>query len=166
MSLLNILGVDPSLNNTGWALISFDGNMFKFIKSGVITSDLKKNTIQKISNISNKIRQIADSNKITEVAMEETIVNVNPSSSLKLGMVRGAVISVFANLEMEILEYLPKVIKKAVVGKGNADKEQVRFMIAKMMKIENIKSMKHDEVDAVAIAVTHCFNKKVYKEVN
>ncbi len=151
-----ILGIDPSLNATGWGVVKkIDrANSFSLIDKGVIQSKAGGDHLRKIATIAKEIDVILTKYPIKVIAIEETIVNKNAASSLKLGLVRGACIGVAAMKSIDVFEYKPNTVKASIVGKGHADKAQVAFMIAKILNINN-DFITHDVTDALAIAVTH-----------
>ncbi|MBL0725681.1 MAG: crossover junction endodeoxyribonuclease RuvC [Alphaproteobacteria bacterium] len=160
-----ILGIDPSLNSTGWAVLSCKVNSFSMVDCGTVSKHRSDSDyIVKILHIGQFLRDIINKYQIKEIAMEKTICNINPSSSLKLGMVRGAIMFVGSDCGATIAEYEPKTIKKALVGNGNASKEQVAFMSKQILgsSFVNIASSKkgkiidqYDITDAIATCITH-----------
>lgn len=151
---MRILGIDPSLNATGWAVLESSSSGYKIIESGVIISEVGGDAGPKIVSISRQLTSILQTQKVDEIAMEETILNKNPSSSLKLGLVRGACIAVSAFMDLTVSEYKPKLVKSAITGNGNADKLQVAFMLRCILKKDMIPT-NHNESDALAVALTH-----------
>ena len=151
-----ILGIDPSLNATGWAILNTQRDA-TIIACGVIKPPhANANYIEKIANISSKISEIIKEYGIKNAAMEETMSNKNAYSSLKLAMVRGACISICCEHKTEITEYLPKYIKLAVTGSGGATKEQVEFIIRQSITVaDNVNFKTNDMSDAAATALTH-----------
>jgi crossover junction endodeoxyribonuclease RuvC len=154
---MRVLGVDPSLNSTGWAVIDYKDSKFVFLGGGVIKHSPGNDHIIKVFETAKQIGDIVQSSCIDAVAMEQTIVNVNPGSSLKLGMVRGAVFFACLNLGKDVKEYTPKTIKSAIVGNGNAKKEQVEFMVSVILGdvAQSTKFQTLDVSDAIATAITH-----------
>jgi len=151
---VKILGIDPSLNATGWAIVESSDSGEKVTHSGVLIFETGGEVGAKIVSISHQLTSILKTHEIKIIAMEETIVNKNPSSSLKLGLVRGACIAVAALINLTISEYKPKLIKSTITGNGNADKSQVAFMLRCILG-NNVVPTNHNESDAVAIALTH-----------
>lgn len=150
---MNILGIDPALVNTGWALLSFNNNQINYISSGVIRTIPSDEIHLRLYKIYHEIENIIKLYNPTAMAIEETFINKNATSSLKLGYVRGVILSLAGKYNMTLLEFKPNYIKKAVVGIGHAEKEQIMHMIK--LIIPSIKSIKSsDEADALAIAYT------------
>lgn len=153
-----ILGIDPSLNSTGWGLIKKDQSKLIFISSGILVPP-STNIPEKLYFISQNIAEIIKSNNPKKIAIEETFVNLNPQSSLKLGLVRGAIIVTAMQHDIDVIEVSPNFIKKTVTGNGKAEKRQVAFMISKIISgIPKEHSFKgEDETDALAAAYSISF---------
>jgi crossover junction endodeoxyribonuclease RuvC len=149
-----ILGIDPALTRTGWGVIEVtEPNNVSFVSTGVITTDSKMEINLRLKSLAAELDKVARSYSLDEVAIEETFVNKNPLSSLKLGHARGAIIITLANLDLPIFEYSATEIKKNVTGMGRADKEQVERMVKLLLPKAVIKYS--DEADALATALCH-----------
>lgn len=148
-----ILGIDPGLNNTGWGVIKVNGSNISYVASGVIRTKASDVLTSRIQKIYYDVNNIIDEFHPDHFAIEETFVNINPLSSLKLGYARAAAILASANKHIPIYEYSAKYIKKSVVGSGAADKQQILYMIKKLLPTANPKS--EDESDAIAVAFCH-----------
>lgn len=146
------LGIDPALNQTGYAVIIQKSNQtINFLESGIIKNKSEEVFPKKILNIFEKIDEICKQYSPNICGIEETFVNVNPNSSLKLGSARGAAIVAIARNNINIVEMSPNHIKKTVTGAGKAQKHQIEFMIQKL--IYGVpKNLSPDEYDALAIA--------------
>ncbi|OPZ78861.1 MAG: Crossover junction endodeoxyribonuclease RuvC [Alphaproteobacteria bacterium ADurb.Bin438] len=156
-----ILGLDPGLRNTGYGLIEKSGNSLKFITSGVIHSTDSLTLDKRLLELFNGVTEVIKKYNPNHIAIEETFVNVNPKSTLKLGQARGAVILASAYNGVDVFEYSPNLIKKTVVGVGHADKTQVQMMV-KVLLPQSGKQTK-DSADALAIAICHAhtYNRKL-----
>lgn len=148
-----ILGIDPALTQTGWGVISSHQNIISFIACGTIKTNAKQPLAERLHYLYQNISQVIDIYKPNEVAIEETFVNTNAVSSLKLGQARGALILSVAIKGLEIHEYASTSIKKTVVGVGRADKNQVGVMIKYLLPKAICKT--EDEADALAVAICH-----------
>ncbi|MDR1696732.1 MAG: crossover junction endodeoxyribonuclease RuvC [Rickettsiales bacterium] len=148
-----ILGIDPGLIHTGWAVIESVGNTRKYIASGVILPNAKSPLPERLAEIFNGIKNIAEKFSPDSAAVEITFVNKNPTSTLLLGHARAAAIVALGVMNIPIYEYEPNVIKKAIVGAGHADKNQIAAMVKILLPTATPKTA--DEADAVAIALTH-----------
>jgi crossover junction endodeoxyribonuclease RuvC len=148
-----ILGIDPALTQTGWGIISSYKNSLSFIACGTIKTDAKQPLDVRLHHIYQSISQVIQIYKPDEVAIEETFVNNNAVSSLKLGHARGVLMLSAAVAGLKISEYASTSIKKTVVGVGRADKNQVGVMMKYLLPKAVIKNA--DEADALAVAICH-----------
>ena len=153
---MRILGLDPGLRHTGWGLIEKQGSRFVFVAAGVINPDDKLPLANRLAEIHTSLKKLIEDWKPDTAAVEETFVNKNPSSTLKLGQARGIVLMTPALYGLEVGEYTPNQIKKTITGVGHAEKPQVDMMIHTLLKTvpDNIPA---DASDALAIALTHGF---------
>lgn len=153
---VRILGLDPGLRHTGWGVIEKDGTRLRFIAAGVINPDETRALSDRLAELYKQLHQVIEDFSPDEAAVEETFVNKNPTSTLKLGQARGVVLLVPALKGLRVAEYTPNQIKKMVVGAGHADKNQVDMMVRTLLKTvpEHIPP---DASDALAIALCHGF---------
>ncbi len=150
---MNILGIDPGSRNCGYAIIKKEGSKVTLIEAGLIK--IKETKLQdQIVELVEGIDMIIKNNTIDEVAIEDIFYAHNPKTVLKLAQFRGA-LSLKILLELgNFYEYTPLQVKKAVTGKAKAAKEQVAFMVKRILGIkQDIKPL--DITDAIAIALTH-----------
>ncbi|WP_167368972.1 crossover junction endodeoxyribonuclease RuvC [Campylobacter lanienae] len=155
---VKILGIDPGTRNCGYAIVEKVGNKKILIEAGLIK--IKQDSLQyQITQLCEGLDLIFKTHKIDEVAIEDIFYAHNPKTVLKLAQFRGALSLKILQIHGEFSEYTPLQIKKAVTGKAKAAKEQVAFMVKKMLGInKEIKPL--DITDAIAIALTHSFNVK------
>ena len=153
---MKILGIDPGTRNCGYAIVEKVGNKKILIEAGLIK--IKQDSLQyQITQLCEGLDLIFKRHKINEVAIEDIFYAHNPKTVLKLAQFRGALSLKILQIHGEFSEYTPLQIKKAVTGKAKAAKEQVAFMVKKMLGIsKEIKPL--DITDAIAIALTHSFN--------
>lgn len=156
---MKILGIDPGTRNCGYAVIEKTGNKKTLIEAGLIK--IKQDSLQyQITQLCEGLDIIFKSHKIDAVAIEDIFYAHNPKTVLKLAQFRGALSLKILQIHGEFSEYTPLQIKKAVTGKAKAAKEQVSFMVKKMLGInQEIKPL--DVTDAIAIALTHSFNVRI-----
>lgn len=152
-----ILGVDPGTKITGFGLVNFENNLLSYINSGIITLSKNKTIPEKLETIYNKINEVIVEFHPDEFALETAFYGKNVQSALKIGYARGVAMLAGARNNLNVGEYSPREVKKSVVGNGNASKEQVQFMIFKILAMKEPK-LKFDETDALAVAVCHAFN--------
>ncbi len=148
-----ILGIDPGLQHTGWGIISMKINQLSFIACGTIHSNPKDSMAQRLQQLHDGIKQAITLYHPHEVAIEETFVNKNNISSLKLGQARGAIILSIALCGFDVAEYSTNLVKKSVVGMGHADKNQVAMMVKTLLPSSNAAGA--DASDALAVAICH-----------
>ena len=154
--MLRILGLDPGLRHTGWGVVDKEGPRFRFISAGVINPDDSLSLPERLAELHEGLKKIITDFSPDEAAVEETFVNKNPNSTLKLGHARGVVILTPALFGLRVAEYTPNQIKKMIAGAGHADKNQVDMMVRTLLKTvpEHIPP---DASDALAIALCHGF---------
>ncbi len=148
-----ILGIDPGLVHTGWAILDSVGSSRKYIASGVILPPKTGALAIRLAFIFEKVIKICDDFKPDECAIEYTFVNKNPTTTLVLGHARAAAMLGAATKNIPVFEYEPNKIKKAITGAGHADKEQIYKMLKILLPAANPKT--NDESDAIAIALAH-----------
>jgi crossover junction endodeoxyribonuclease RuvC len=148
-----ILGLDPGLRRTGWGIIESDGVRLTYVASGVITSDGDNFLAVRLAELYQGIIGVIAAHRPAEAAVEETFVNENPRSTLKLGQARGMALLAPAMKGLPVAEYTPNLIKKSVVGAGHAEKQQIQAMIGFLLPRAKFESA--DEADALAIAICH-----------
>lgn len=162
---MRILGLDPGLRHTGWGLIEKNGSSYVFIAAGVINPDPKGSLATRLAVLHTSLTEIIETYHPSEVGIEETFVNKNPNSTLKLGQARGVVLCVPGLFNIPTYEYPPNHVKKMIVGAGHATKDQVDLMIRKVLK--NIPhTIPPDVSDALAIALCHGFNSQYSTSAN
>jgi crossover junction endodeoxyribonuclease RuvC len=153
MNPIRILGLDPGLRRTGWGVVSVEGSRLTHVAHGVI---LPRDTLplaQRLLILFEAISEIIVLHGPHEAAVEETFMTANGASTLKLGHARAAAMIAPARAGMVVAEYAAKVVKKAVVGTGGADKHQVAFMIARLLPSAGAPTA--DAADALAVAIAH-----------
>ena len=150
---MKILGLDPGLGVTGWGLIEADGNRLRHIANGQIKTDSAAPLPRRLAHLADQLEALLVDHPADGAAVEEVFVNKNPQSTLKLGQARGVVIMVAARAGLDVGEYAARLVKKAVVGNGNAEKAQVHAMIARLLP--GVAIAGPDAADALAVAVTH-----------
>lgn len=150
---MRILGIDPALATLGWGIIKDNSPKIIYINSGVIKSSASELIYKRLGNIVQELTQIINDNKPDAICMEETFINKNAASSLKLGYVRGAIMAMVGIYDLPFYEFKPNAIKKAVVGVGHAEKEQVKHMVK--LIVSNTPDLPYfDQYDALAAAYT------------
>jgi crossover junction endodeoxyribonuclease RuvC len=150
---VRLIGIDPGLLRTGWGIIESDGVRLKYIAHGVVTSKTAQSLAERLRDLHDGLTAVLQNWTPQSAAVEESFVNKNPESTLKLGLARGVALLVPALMGISVAEYTPNHIKKSVVGVGHADKEQVHAMVARLLP--GAKSARADAADALAVAICH-----------
>ena len=150
---MRLLGLDPGLRNTGWGVIEATGNRLRHVANGVVRSQGDAPMAERLLQIHDGLLAVLADWQPAVAAVEETFVNKNPGSTLKLGQVRGVVLLVPALRGIPVAEYAPNLIKKSVVGSGHAEKEQIHAMVR--MLLPGCEIANADAADALAVAICH-----------
>jgi crossover junction endodeoxyribonuclease RuvC len=148
-----LLGLDPGLRKTGWGIIEVENNRLIHIANGSVTSDGDKTLAARLVELFDGLQAVIATWQPEAAAVEETFVNKNPLSTLKLGQARGVALLVPALAGLPVYEYSPNLVKKSVVGTGHAAKEQIHAMV--MVLLPGIKISGPDAADALAVAICH-----------
>lgn len=150
---MRILGLDPGLGTTGWGLIEAQGNRLSHVANGELKTRTSAPLPDRLADLATQLEALLAEHRPDGAAVEEVFVNKNPQSTLKLGQARGVAIMLAARAGISVGEYAARLVKKAVVGNGNADKVQVHAMVARLLP--GIKIAGPDAADALAVAITH-----------
>jgi crossover junction endodeoxyribonuclease RuvC len=153
---MRLIGLDPGLQRTGWGVIEAEGNRLRWIAAGVLTTVASESLAERLVALYRALSDVVEEYAPQEAAVEETFVNKNPSSTLKLGNARAISLVVPALMGLRVSEYTPNAVKKAVVGSGHAEKEQVQAMVARLLPGSDVSSA--DAADALAVAICHAHN--------
>jgi crossover junction endodeoxyribonuclease RuvC len=148
-----ILGLDPGLGTTGWGVILADGNRLSHIANGQISTDPKMALSERLVVLDRALADVLLMHSPQAAAVEEVFVNANPQSTLKLGQARGVCLLAAARTGITVGEYAARLVKKAVVGTGAAEKAQVQAMLK--ILLPGVKISGADAADALAVAITH-----------
>jgi len=150
---VKILGLDPGLGTTGWGLIEADGNRLRHVANGQLGTDSRAELPQRLAHLADQLEALIAEHSPETAAVEEVFVNKNPQSTLKLGQARGVAIMLAARAGIAVGEYAARLVKKAVVGNGNAEKVQVHAMVSRLLP--GVAIAGPDAADALAVAITH-----------
>jgi crossover junction endodeoxyribonuclease RuvC len=160
---MKILGLDPGLGTTGWGLIEAEGNRLAHVANGQVRTNTAAPLPQRLASLADQLETLIKDHAPEAAAAEEVFVNKNPQSTLKLGQARGVVLMCAARAGIEVGEYSPTLVKKAVVGTGGAEKAQVHAMISRLLPGAKIAGP--DAADALAVAITHAHHLATAKRV-
>jgi crossover junction endodeoxyribonuclease RuvC len=148
-----ILGLDPGLGTTGWGVIAAHGNRLSHLANGQIRTDPKLSLPDRLVAIEAALTDLLIEYAPDGAAVEEVFVNTNAQSTLKLAHARGVILLCAAKRGIVVGEYAARLVKKAVVGTGAAEKAQVHAMVARLLP--GVKIVGADAADALAVAITH-----------
>lgn len=154
---MRLIGLDPGLRHTGWGVIEAVGNRLSHVADGVVKTDGACDLSTRLSQLYDGLIEIIRHYQPIEAAIEETFVNVNPTSTLKLGQARGIALLAPAHAGLVVAEYTPNLVKKSVVGTGHAAKAQVQMMVKTLLPGARIASA--DAADALAVAICHAHHR-------
>lgn len=150
---MRILGLDPSLSSTGWGVIEVKDNRLRYVADGFVKTDPKLPIANRLALIHRTLNEVIETYSPDEAAIEQVFLNENPASTIKLGMARGVVILAPGLYNIPVTEYEPTKVKKALVGVGRAEKNQVETMVKVLLP--GCKPKNNDSSDALAMAITH-----------
>ena len=146
-----ILGLDPSLSCTGWGVICAQGARIAHIANGQIATDAKAPMARRLSQLQTALDAVIAQYRPDRAASEEVFVNKNPQSTLKLAQARGVVLAACGAAGLDVNEHAARLVKKAVVGTGGADKRQVQAMLKVLLPGAQVAGA--DAADALAVAI-------------
>lgn len=149
---MRVLGIDPGLHKTGYAIIEKENNKVNLVIDGVIVTP-NRSLPERLLAIYKKIVKLIDGYKPSSLAVESGFYSKNIDSLIKMSEVKGVIILAAGIKKIDVFEYPPATIKTAVVGKGNATKQQVRYMTEQILKMEIKEGF--DVSDAIAVALCH-----------
>ena len=155
--MIRLIGFDPGLRNTGWGVIDVRGNRLSHVADGVVKTEARLPLAERLVQLHDGLSQILEQFNPDEAAVEETFVNKNAASALKLGKARAISLLVPAQAGLAVAEYSANLIKKNVVGGGHAAKEQVQMMVRTLLPGAAMKSA--DAADALAVAICHAHHR-------
>lgn len=151
---MRVFGIDPGSARTGYGCIDTDGSRCRLVAFGAITASPRLPFPDRLTRIFDELTALLAANRPTCVAVEGVFSARNASSALKLGQARGAALVAASKAGLQVAEYAPSEVKRAVVGYGRADKQQVQQMIMLLLGLD-APPTPHDASDALAIAVCH-----------
>jgi crossover junction endodeoxyribonuclease RuvC len=153
-----ILGIDPGLQRTGWGMIACEGARISWIAHGVVAPPTTAPLAERLGFLARGIAEILETYRPSEAAVEEVFMAKNAQSALLLGHARGATLAVLAQRDVLVSEYATRRIKKALVGTGSAEKDQVAFMVRRLLPQSG--SVTADAADALAAAICHAAERR------
>lgn len=157
-----VLGVDPGTLVTGYGVIDFARNRIRHVASGVIRPGRSKPMPERLAQIHCELADVITQYTPSVLAVEEAFYGNNPKTAIKLGQARGVILVLGVMHELEVVEFAPRYIKQAVVGTGAATKEQVQFMVTRILGLKRVPEPS-DAADALAVALSHVLQSPVTK---
>ena len=148
-----IIGLDPGLGTTGWGIVAKSGNRLSHVANGQVKTDPAAPLAQRLVVLDRELTDVILAHRPDTSAVEEVFVNTNPQSTLKLGQARGVCLLALARAGLPVAEYATRLVKKALVGTGGADKAQVQAMLRVLLP--GVKLAGADAADALAVAICH-----------
>ena len=163
MLMTRIIGIDPGLVSSGWGIIESEGSSLRFVACGTIAPNTKLSLSERLLFLHRALNDILRTHQPQAAAIEETFVTANGASTLKLGQARGALMVTLAAGGLPVAEYATRLVKKAIVGTGTADKNQMAQMVGVLLPAarEALTACKHDAADALAIAICHANSRQL-----
>ena len=147
-----VLGIDPGSLNTGYGIVEQNGGQARHVTHGVIrlgNTDLAN----RLKRIQETLMALIEEHRPEEASVERVFMSKNADSALKLGQARGSAIAACAMRNLQVFEYTPNQIKKAIVGRGHAGKQQVQHMVKALLGLD--QAPPQDAADALAVSVCH-----------
>jgi crossover junction endodeoxyribonuclease RuvC len=159
---MRLIGLDPGLRLTGWGVIDVEGNRLRHVAHGVIKVATAGTLAERLRDLFDGVAGIVTVHQPLEAAVEETFVNANPGSTLKLGQARGVVMLAPALAGLPVYEYAANLVKKSVTGAGHADKHQIAMMVGRLLPGVDASA---DAADALAVAICHAHHRATAKRI-
>ncbi len=151
--VLIVIGLDPGLGCTGWGVIAKTGSRLSHVANGQVRTDPSASLAERLVALDRELTDVILAYRPDTGAVEEVFVNSNPQSTLKLGQARGVCLLALARAGLPVSEYATRLVKKAVVGTGGAEKGQVQAMLKVLLP--GVKLAGADAADALAVAIAH-----------
>jgi len=159
---MRLIGLDPGLRLTGWGVIDVEGNRLRHVAHGVVRVAGDRSLAERLAELFEAIAAVVAAQQPLEAAVEETFVNINPGSTLKLGQARGVVMLAPARAGLPVFEYAANLVKKSVTGAGHADKRQIAMMVGRLLPGVEASA---DAADALAVAICHAHHRATARRV-
>ena len=149
-----ILGIDPGTAITGYGLIEAQGSRCRLLDYGCVRTSPSQPTPQRLEKLYLGMRQLLEEGKPQQVAVEKLFFNRNITTAIPVGQARGVLLLACAQQGLDVAEYTPLQIKQSIVGYGRAEKQQIQFMVARLLHMK-APPKSDDAADALAIALSH-----------
>jgi crossover junction endodeoxyribonuclease RuvC len=156
---MRILGIDPGFAITGYSVIEYEGNKFKLLNSGAVTTKAGESFPKRLTKIYDELNLIIDQYQPDAIAVEELFFNQNTKTAINVAQARGVVLIIGCKRNIATYEYTPLQVKQAVAGYGRADKMQVQKMVKAILNVESIPKL-DDITDSMAIGICHAHSQR------
>lgn len=156
---MRILGIDPGFAIVGVGVLDYEGNKFKTVEYGAITTEAGENMFDRLKKIYDELVEVIERVKPDAMAIEELFFNSNQKTAINVAQARGVLVLAAKNFAVPVFEYTPLQVKQAVVGYGRAEKKQVQQMTKTILNLESVPKP-DDTADALAIAICHAHSYK------
>ena len=162
---MKVLGIDPGSETLGWGVVEGENLKYKLVDYGTVKSSPKEAFSKRLLKIGTGVTEVIQKFQPDVISVEEAFYATNAKVAIKLGQVRGVVLYVGEQNDLEVSEYSPRLIKQTVVGYGNAEKHQVQEMVRLLLRMKEIPQP-HDAADALAIAICHFHHAGTRNKIN
>ena len=159
---MKILGIDPGIGRTGWGVIEVRSSKHEIRNSGCIETSKSLPLEKRLESLYDQLKRIVNEEEPDEIAVEELFFNTNAKTALIVGQARGVILLLASKSCLPVGEYTPMEVKLAITGYGKAEKRQVEKMLMTLLGM-NEKPKIDDTSDALAVALTHAFSRKLQK---
>lgn len=151
---MRVLGIDPGSETLGWGVVEGAGSKYKLVDFGTVRSSPRDAFSKRILKAYEGVAEVIEKFRPDAMSIEEAFYSVNAGVAIKLGQIRGAILLLGEQKGLEIAEYSPRLVKKTVVGYGNAEKHQIQEMVRLLLGLKTVPEP-HDAADALALAICH-----------
>lgn len=162
----DVIGIDPGSLRTGWGIVREQSGQLALVDCGIIRAPGKNaggedvSFSRRLAHIFTTLEGVISSYLPDEAAVEQVFTAHNAASALKLGQARGVAVAACATKALDIYDYEPTLVKKSLVGTGRAEKEQVAFMVKRLLNVRDA-TWPLDASDALAVAICHLSQRKI-----
>lgn len=147
-----IIGFDPGLSHTGYAVLNKEGNNINLVQCGLISPKRNKSLSERLFTIFSETNKLLEDFNPNLVVIENVFYGKNVQSAIKLGQAKSSIMLSSEKYNIDMVDYTPREIKQSIVGNGAASKEQVEFMVKKIFKLDDTMLKRNDISDAIAVA--------------
>jgi crossover junction endodeoxyribonuclease RuvC len=160
---VRLIGLDPGLQRTGWGVVDVGSGRLSHVAHGVVVSDAKTSLAERLRQLFEALGEVLEQWAPREAAVEETFVNKNPTTTLRLGQARAIALLAPAMAGLPVSEYTPNLVKKSIVGNGHAQKQQVAMMVRMLLPAAG--EVRDDAADALAVAICHAHHRQTENRI-